>query len=181
EDILSDTRSDLADYHENDKPLNPGRAQRRLIEHIRKTYYRNDLSSPLPLYQMQSLALPFEDYQLAYTPALVADIFGTKVTADLLTEGKFVHSEGDGNWWIPSGITQFIKDSESAADAANRFFVPIGYQDPYGAVTKVRYDTDYFLHITETEDALGNKSSVQVFNYRTLTPQQMRDGNGNLS
>src|SRR5690606_2200096 len=71
--------------------------------------------------------------------------------------------------------------SESAADAANRFFVPIGYQDPYGAVTKVRYDTDYFLHITETEDALGNKSSVQVFNYRTLTPQQMRDGNGNLS
>ncbi|MGV3764393.1 SpvB/TcaC N-terminal domain-containing protein [Parapedobacter sp.] len=181
EAILTDSRSEAVEYHERHLSLIPGRVQRRLVEHIRTTYYRNDLSGPLPLYQLQSLALPFENYQLAYTPALVADIFGTKVNATLLTEGKFTHSEGDDNWWVRSGITQFIGGSESAIDAANRFFVPTGYKDPYGAVTKVRYSNDYFLFVAETEDAFGNKVSVQSFNYRTLTPQQMRDANGNLS
>ncbi len=181
ESILSDARSDKAEYHEYDKPLNPGKAQRRLIEHSRSTYYRNDLTGALPLYQLQSLAFPFESYQLAYAPALVTDIFGTKVTATVLEEGKFAHSEGDDNWWVRSGIAQFIEGTESASDAAARFYVPIGYRDPYGAVTNVRYGNDYFLFIAETEDAIGNKTSVQVFNYRTLTPQQMRDGNGNLS
>lgn len=181
EAILSDTHSDAVGYHERHIPPNPGRAQRRLIEHIRSTYYHNDLSGPLPLYQLQSLALPFENYQLAYTPALVADIFGTKVNAALLTEGKFTPSEGDDNWWVRSGITQFTEGTESASDAADRFYVPIGYQDPYGAVTKVRYSNDYFLFIAETEDAMGNRTSVHAFNYRILTPQQMRDSNGNLS
>jgi len=180
-DILSDVKTDTAFYHEFNKPLTLGKAQKRLIEHVRSTYYRNNLSGALPLHQLESLALPFESYQLAYSPELVTDIFGTKVNAALLTEGKFTHSEGDNNWWIRSGTTQFIQGAETVLTSQNRFFVPISYTDPYGATTKVKYYGSYFLIIEETEDALGNKAGVNLFNFRTLSPRIMKDVNGNLS
>lgn len=181
ENILTNIKSGEALYHELDKPIVAAKAQRRLIEHIRSTYYRNNLVAALPLHQLESLGLPFESYQLAYTSELVADIFGAKVNAPLLIEGKFANSEGDNNWWIRSGTTQFIQGAETILTAQNRFFTPISYTDPYKAVTKVKYYGNYFLIIEETEDALGNKSGVDVFNFRTLSPQRMKDINGNLS
>lgn len=158
-----------------------GMPQKRLIEHIRTHYYRNDLGGPLPLHQQESLSLPFESYQLAYTPELIADIYGTKVDAALLAEGNFSPVEADNNWWIRSGSIQFIAGAETAADARNRFYVPLSYTDPYGAKTKVKYYGTSFLFIEETEDALGNKAKVDLFNFRTLAPQRMRDLNNNLS
>lgn len=179
--ILDDAKSDTAFYNESDKPLVTGKAQKRLIEHVRTTYYRNGLTGALPLHHLESLALPFESYQLAYTPELVADIFGTKVNAALLTEGKFTSSESDNNWWIRSGTIQYKTGSESQTDAQNRFYSPISYTDPYGAVTKVKYYRAIFLFIEQTEDALGNRSSVDLFNFRTLSLQRMKDINGNFS
>ncbi|MEN6327729.1 MAG: hypothetical protein ABFD18_16190, partial [Syntrophomonas sp.] len=64
--------------------------------------------------------------------------------------------------------------------AQDRCCLPISYIDPYGSETKVKYD-DYLLYIKETEDALENKSIVHKFNYRTLSPQQMKDINNNIS
>ncbi|HET7818179.1 MAG TPA: SpvB/TcaC N-terminal domain-containing protein, partial [Bacteroidia bacterium] len=180
-DILTDAKSSTAEYFELDKPLVVGKAQRRLIEHVRTNYYQNNLAAALPLHQLQSLAIPFESYQLAYTPTLISDIFGAKVNDTHLTEGKFTHSEGDSNWWIRSGTTQYITAAEIASDAQNRFYVPISYTDPFGAKTKVKYFSNYFLFIEETEDALGNKSKVDTFNFRTLAPQRLRDVNNNLS
>ncbi|WP_299458109.1 SpvB/TcaC N-terminal domain-containing protein [uncultured Microscilla sp.] len=179
--ILSNTHSEEALYHEIDQPLTADKAQRRLIEHVRSTYYQNNLSGALPLYQLESLGLPYESYQLAYTPELVADIFGTKVGDAVLTEGRFCHSEGDANWWVRSGVVQFITDSETPAEAQARFYVPVAFADAYEAVTKVRYYGNEYLLIAQTEDALGNRAGVNVFNFRTLAPQQMYDINGNLS
>jgi len=180
-DILSDAKSDTAFYHEINKPLVASKAQKRLIEHVRSNYHHNLLTGALPLHQLESLALPFESYQLAYTPELVTNIFGIKVNAALLTEGKFTNSEGDSNWWIRSGTTQFKTVAESQTDAQNRFYSPISYTDPYGAVTKVKYYGTYFLFIEEIEDALGNRNSVDLFNFRTLSPKRMNDINGNFS
>ncbi|MBP9881834.1 MAG: hypothetical protein KBF32_00435 [Chitinophagales bacterium] len=180
-DILSDAKSDTAFYHELNKALVGSKAQKRLIEHIRSTYYRNLLTGALPLHNLESLALPFESYQLAYTPELVTYIFGAKVNAALLTEGKFTNSEGDSNWWVRSGTTQFKAIAENQSDAQDRFYAPISYTDPYGAITKVKYYSNYFLFIKETEDVLGNRSSVDLFNFRTLSPKRMKDINGNLS
>jgi RHS repeat-associated protein len=179
-DILSS--ASIAEYHEIDKRPTGETPQKRLIEHIRTIYRSNtDLHAALPLHQLESLALPFESYQLAYTPDLITDIYGTKVTAALLTEGKFTHSEEDTNWWIRSGTTRFIEDTENVSDAQNRFYAPISYTDPYGSTTKVKYYRDYFLFIKETEDESGNKSSVDLFNFRTLSSQRMKDINDNLS
>ena len=179
--ILSNTRSDVALYHELEKPPTPGKAQRRLIENTRSIFYSNNLKDPLPLGGLESLALSYENYQLAYIPELVTDIFGAKVDGLLLAGGKFTHSEGDNNWWIRSGITQFIDDTETAPDAQNRFLMPVSYTDPYGAVTRIKYYGNYFLVIKETENAFGNKSGVEKFNFRTVSPQKMRDINGNLT
>jgi RHS repeat-associated protein len=151
-----------------------GTTQKRLIEQVRTLYYKNDLSASLLLGTLESLALPFESYQLAFTPALVTDIFGTKVTDAVLEhDGKFTHSEGDANWWIRSGSTQF--------NGPDKFYTPVSYTDPYGAVTKVGYYGTYFLMIASTEDAVGNQSTVDAFNFRTLSPLRMRDANDNLS
>jgi len=179
--ILLDVISDTALYHEIDKAVTVGKPQKRLIEHVRSYYYKNDLTGSLPLGQLESLGLLFESYQLAYSPELVTDIFGTKVNAIILTEGKFTRGEGDENWWIRSGKTQFIEGAETASAAQNRFYVPFLYTDPYGSLTRVKYYGNYFLVIEETEDTLGNKSGVDVFNFRTLSPQRMRDINSNLS
>ncbi|HMK26025.1 MAG TPA: SpvB/TcaC N-terminal domain-containing protein [Chitinophagaceae bacterium] len=185
-DILSDLNSDTVNYHEIDKAL-AGKPQKRLIEHIRFIFYRNNLTGPLPLHHLESLAIPYEGYQLAYTPELLTDIFGlinvagSKVNDALMTEGKFSNSEGDNNWWVYSGTMQFIAGAETAPDAQNRFYVPVSYTDPYGATTKVKYYSNYFLLIKETEDALQNKSQVDLFNFRTLSPQRIRDINNNLS
>ncbi|MEL7586539.1 MAG: SpvB/TcaC N-terminal domain-containing protein [Prolixibacteraceae bacterium] len=181
EDILSDARSDAVFFHEAEKPVNPGRAQRRLIEQVRTTYYRNDLTGALPLHRLASPALPLESYQLVYTPELISAIFGTKLSAAALTEGNYVHSEADNNWWTRSGTARYIEGTETASDAQNRFYTPVSYSDPAGAVTKVRWYGNYFLFVEETEDAMGNKSGMENFNFRTLSPQRIRDINGNFS
>lgn len=161
------------------KDINP--SQSRLIEHVRSVYYDNNLKEALPLHQLESLAIPFENYQLAFTPELVNDIFGSKVNTSLLTEGKYINSEGDNNWWIRSGTAQFITGAETTLTAKNRFYLPISYTDPYGAITTVKYDNNYFLFVEETVNALGNRSTVANFNFRTLAATRMKDVNGNFS
>ena len=49
-----------------------GALQKRLFERVRMLYRRDDLMGPLPLGAIESMALPFESYKLAFTPALVA-------------------------------------------------------------------------------------------------------------
>ena len=181
ENILSDTNSDTAFYHETEKALSPGKAQRRKIEHIQTVYYKNDLTGALALHQLESQVLPFENYQLAYTPELVSHIFGTKVNEALAAEGGFIHLNGDSNWWIRSGISNYTEGAETVSDAQNRFYLPVSFTDPFGAKTKVSYFGNYFLNAGETTDALGNKTSVESFNFRTLSPQRIKDINGNFS
>ncbi|TDW49139.1 RHS repeat-associated protein [Flavobacterium sp. 270] len=155
--------------------------QKRLIEHARSFYYNNNLLTGLPLGKLDSLAISYQNHQLAYTPELLENIYEDKVDDTLLTEGKFVHSENDDNWWIQSGTTQFLNGGETAANAKNRFYLPILYKDPYEAETKVKYYKDYFLFIEEIQDNLGHKTKVESFNFRTLSPKKMKDINGNYS
>jgi Insecticide toxin TcdB middle/C-terminal region./Salmonella virulence plasmid 65kDa B protein./Insecticide toxin TcdB middle/N-terminal region. len=168
-------------YHESDAEPSPGSVQKRLIEHTRTTFYNSDLTGSLPLHRLAAIGLISENYQLAYTPDLLADIFGTKVNPALMLEGKFTHSEGDVDWWVRSGTIQYIDAArgETAADAQSRFYTPVSYTDPFGSKTRVRYEDNYYLFITETEDALGNKSCIDLFNYRTLSPQRVKDANEN--
>ena len=168
-------------YHETASGSAP---QRRLIEHVRTLYYDEDLAGALPLGQLSTHRIAYESYQLAYTPELLSNLFGNKITdanALLGTEGKFVHSEGDTNWWIRSGHPRFMSANENVAVVRDRFFSPVAYVSPFGAETKITYYRDYFLMIQATEDALQNRTEVERFNFRTLAPIRTKDINDNIS
>ncbi|PKN89334.1 MAG: insecticidal toxin complex protein [Deltaproteobacteria bacterium HGW-Deltaproteobacteria-1] len=174
-------QADQALYSEIDRKPSGGKPLKRLIEHQRNLYYKNDLTGPLPLNTLESNAIIYESYQLAYTPDLLAEIFGGKVTDAVMTEGKYVHSEGDGNWWGRSGRAAYIQGSETVADAKMRFYMPVIYTDANGASSKIKYYGAYFQFIEEIEDALGGKNKIQQFDFRTLLPRRMIDVNDNVS
>jgi RHS repeat-associated protein len=170
---------------------------RRLIEHIRTLYRRDDLAGPLPLGQVQPLALPFESYKLAFTPGLVAGVYGGRITdAMLRNNGRYVHSEGDVNWWIPAGQVFYSPDSDDTfpqelACARQHFFLPHRFRDPFEQTMTVTYDS-YDLLVQETRDALGNRVTAgerdpagtlmtQGNDYRVRQPRLVMDPNRNRS
>ena len=117
----------------------PTEARLRLIEHLRTLYRpddlgtdQNDVLTLLPVGTVESLALPGESYQLAFTPGLLAKVFqrpldaiqppGAQppenllpnsgeieilpidpITGETSDRGGYVDLDGDGHWWIPSG------------------------------------------------------------------------------
>jgi RHS repeat-associated protein len=180
----------------------PGATEKRLIEHVRTVYRRNDLASALPLGTVESRALPFESYSLALTPGLVAAVYGGRVTdAMLADEGRYAQVQGDANWWIPSGQMFYSPGSaDSAAQelavAREHFFLPRRFRDPFhtsavSTETLVTYDR-YGLLVQETRDALGNRVTAGERNadpalpplrlshdYRVLQPAVAMDPNRN--
>jgi RHS repeat-associated protein len=170
--------------------------QKRLTEHVRTLYRRNDFTAALPLGQVESLALAYEVYRLALTPGLVSSVYGTRITDAMLTgDGGYVHSESDAQWWIPSGRVLFSPvDGSAAAELSNaqqHFFLPRRFRDPFGQTTLVTYDR-YDLMLAETRDALDNRITVGErdsagnlvspgHDYRVLKPRVITDPNANRS
>jgi RHS repeat-associated protein len=189
---------------EYEKQPTPGRSEKRLIEHVRTYYRRNNLNGSLPLGVLESLALPFDSYKLAFTPGLVADVYGDRLPAAMLAnEGRYVHTEGDTNWWIPSGQTFYCPNPDDLAAqefayARQHFFLPHRYRDPFHTNTVstesfVTYDA-YDLLVEETRDALDNRVTVgerdtdptkllvrRAADYRVLQPALVMDPNRNRS
>ncbi|MGI0486553.1 SpvB/TcaC N-terminal domain-containing protein [Pantanalinema rosaneae CENA516] len=156
--------------------------QKRLIERVRSRYRANQTAKttdpkPLPLGDVDSLALPCESFKLAFTPELLAQVYGatngnkiglSDLQALLRKEGKYI--EQDGLWWIPSGRQAFDSDA---------FYLPIQTKDPFGGLYTVTYD-DFHLLAIQTTDPIGNQ--IQIANdYRVLQPRQVTDPNGNRS
>lgn len=162
-----------------------GPPRKRLIEHVRSLYRRDDLAAPLPLGQLEPAALPYESYKLALTPGLVAQAYAGRVTETMLAaDCRYVHSEADADWWIPSGRTYLSPDpahtpAQELAEARQHFFLPRRFRDPFGQETSVSYDA-YDLLLAETRDALGNRVQA-VYDYRVLQPSSATDPNGNRS
>lgn len=168
-------------FRQFDNAPPPGAPEKRLIEHLRITYYNDGLSGPLPLHQQGERGFEYETYQLAYTPDLLNDIYDGKAINAIMLEGRYIDLDGDAHWWVRSGTLQYKLPAETAADAENRFFQPISYTDPFGGVTKVTYLDNLFLFIGSTEDAVGNITSIEQLDYRTLTVRRLKDHNDNLS
>jgi RHS repeat-associated protein len=170
---------------------------KRLIEHVCTLYRpndcgtsKNDMMALLPLRALESMALPGESYKLAFTPELAKQIYVdsgrisqvdlNKIFAD---ECRYVHSEGDGNWWIPSGRVYYSSDkkhtaAQELAFAKSHFFLPHRFSDPFENTTIIKYDDPHNLLIVKTTDPLDN--AVQAQNdYRVLHPKIVTDPNDN--
>ncbi len=163
-------------------------------------YRRDDLTGPSPPGEVQSLALPFESYRLAFTQGLVTSIYGGRVSEDMLAvEGRYVHSDGDADWWVPSGQIFYSTGSDDDAPtelnyAKAHFFVPCRYRDPFHAPgtsteSRARFDA-YDLLLLETSNALGHRVTAgerdengqltaPANDYRVLRPRLLMDENRN--
>ena len=169
--------------------------QKRLIEHVRTLYRRDDLSALLPLGGLEPLALPGESFKLAFTPELLAAVYRRNgedllpAPAEVLAgtagdQGGYVHSEGDESWWIPSGRVFYHPDrnasaADELAEAREHFFLPRRFRDPFGQETTVGYDRHDLLAV-ETVDAVENRITAEP-DYRVLAPRLVTDPNGNRS
>jgi RHS repeat-associated protein len=150
--------------------------QKRLIERVRSLFWKDDLSGALPLGQIESRALPFEGYKQAFTPTLIAQVFGSRVDNPLLSnEAKYVQL--DGAWWIPSGQTLF--ETQHLNSDRDPFYQPIAFKDPFDNISHTAYDA-YSLLITATTDAIGNQIKA-TNDYRVLQPAIVTDPNSNRS
>ncbi|ULL16718.1 toxin [Paenibacillus sp. H1-7] len=163
--------------------------QKRLVEHTRTLYFDTTLDKPLPLGRMNELALPYENYKLALTDVLLElvhdDRFKPNVQealADMSISGYLsgdkLHErfgiQASGQYWMCSGIAGFHDD------ASAHFYLPERYIDPFGYTTTLSYD-NRDLYIQASTDVMGNRTEVTKFDYRLLTPRQMKDPNGNMS
>jgi RHS repeat-associated protein len=185
----------------------------RLIEHARTLYFDEALTDALEPRMINRLSIPYENYKLALTNELIKDIFGDKLDpAD--PDGAFVRGKLDnpdisgylsgadlaalfpapeidttGQYWMRSGVAGFN------ADAAQHFYMPERYTDPFGNITTLEYD-NYDLFIRSSSDALGNTVAVaqqlktgaagntvtvDQFDYRVLAPFELKDPNDNYS
>jgi len=172
-------------YEEIDPQRPPGSGPyRRLIDGVRTLYRADDLSAPLPLGALASLALPYESYKLAFTPGLLA-VMAPRIAASdaaaLLTgaDAGYQDLDGDGRLWIPSGRLTFSPDPDQPdlPFARTHHFLPQGARDPFGARSRLAYDA-YDLLVTQTIDPVGNLVSAG-YDYRVLQPRLMTDPNGN--
>lgn len=159
--------------------------QKRVLGHARTLYRTNDLTAALPLGELQSLALLFESYQLAFTPEHLDLLFGDRVTETMLIgDGGYIHFDGDANWWIPSGrVFMSPSEDEDAAQelafARQHFFMPLRFRDPFGQTSTVEYDAHDLLMV-RTTDPLENNITAR-HDYRLLAPEFITDPNGNRS
>ena len=96
--------------------------------------------------------------------------------------GSGIDSSLTGQYWMRSGIAGF------ASKAAEHFFMPENYADPFGNKTTLTYD-ERCLFVQSTTDALGNTAGIGKdpstlkphFDYRVLAPMELVDANGNHS
>jgi RHS repeat-associated protein len=160
-----------------------GGLQKRLFQQSRILYFKNDLSGPLPLFCVESLAIRYQSYQLAFTGGLLANVYNALVDdamlsaddgyidgTDYIASGLFPSTDDSSLWWLPSGTSIFDP---------NQFYLPIEFTDPFDNTTLVTYD-GYSLLLAQTADPLKNVTSA-VNDYRTMQPSLITDSNGNQS
>jgi RHS repeat-associated protein len=171
-------------YEQDADPLSQ---QKRLIEHARFLFRKDDMSDLSPLGEVELLALPGENYKLAFTSGLLSQVFqrdglpllpnpaiilgstgadggGYVISQDLKSAGSFPPGDPDDQWWIPSGRVFFSPDdshipSQERAYAQNHFFLPHRYRGPFLDESLIAFD-GYDLLMLDTRDALGNRVSV---------------------
>jgi RHS repeat-associated protein len=179
---------------------------RRLIEHVRTLYRKDDLTALLPLGEVKPLALPGETYKLASLRVCWRRSFSAMANRCCQIQpvcSAVRVSTGAGTWtWmamVTGGFHRAGFFSTSANDSAaqelayaqSHFFLPHRYRDPFHAESIVTYD-GYDLLMLETRDALGNRVTVGERlpngdldltktgnDYRVLQPRLVMNPNSN--
>jgi hypothetical protein len=181
--FLDDTPFEIKEYNFKRTEGDTGIYKRRLK--WSRTYYKANASANttgegrLPLCTIESLMLPYAQYQATFTTVMVEDLFKINnqqlVSIEMLEEagyGRLKNERGEfepeNMWWIPSGQQTFYD---------THFYLPHKSVDPFNNETVINYD-DHFLLPSQTTDPIGNITAAQN-DYYTLQPKQVTDPNSN--
>lgn len=190
---ISDFKNKVEDFEEIEyqQKATDGIVQKRLIEHIKTKFYNEILTQPMLDGQIALRTIPFESYQLAFTPNLIENIFAPspfsaqfEVTENDMREAKYL--QDNTNWWIQSGTIKFNRDGENFDSIKNRFFSPVAYVDQFDSESEVVYDPRFLFllkskAIIDRTNNIFNETQVLRFNYRLLSPEIQKDTNDNIS
>lgn len=169
-----------------------GVAVKRLLSNSRVYFKNDDANAALALGILEPLAIPHNQYQLAFTDTLReycydADAEGSGtdvlVTPEMILEGGYVDKDADLNYWIPSGTAEYWLTTGTPIidNPRSHFYIPTKFIDPWNKETRVDFWPAYWLLPKSTTDALGNISTVNSYDWRILQPLQMQDINDNVS
>ncbi len=141
--------------------------QKRCVKELRHQYLRDDLSGPLDFGAIESHALQYKAYALAFTDTLLTNLYGSFVTSSMITgEGRYAAFESA--YWIQSNTIEY--DSTS-------FYLPVKVTDPFGGEYDSIWDNNA-LYVREITDPAGNRTEA-VYDCRFMLPAQITDPNGN--
>ncbi|HEX9200978.1 MAG TPA: SpvB/TcaC N-terminal domain-containing protein [Acidobacteriaceae bacterium] len=179
--------------------LNAAQPYRRLIARSRAYFRPDDLGASaadaralLPLGTVEPLAITGAAYKLAFTPGLIANVFRragspllpapASVLGSVAADGGgYADLDGDGNAWLYSGRLFFDANGPSLAlegnTARQHFYLPRSFENAFGRLTSVEYDSPHDLAVIRTRDATGNEISA-VNDYRVMAASTITDANG---
>ncbi|KAL5331064.1 hypothetical protein ACEPPN_000593 [Leptodophora sp. 'Broadleaf-Isolate-01'] len=206
------TRLDFGDFTSNNFALltqlteipfeqenDPSKKQKRPFSQSRTIYRKDSLDGMLPMGQIEPLATPGADYQLSFTPGLLAKVFNRQLPGQALENllpdpkstlggrptqqgGGYTDLDNNGSWWKLAGYVYFHPSlsstpSQELSEARSHFFLPRAFVDPFGNRNTVDYDS-YSLQPTRLVDPVGNIFSADI-DYRVLGPKTVTGPNGN--
>jgi RHS repeat-associated protein len=153
----------------------PGQLQARVFEWSRDYFWNEDQTAPLLLGQITARLLLHHTEQAVFPQSLISDVFGDKVSAEMLAiAGGYVLK--DDYWWNPGAVDYYYSADDS-------FYLAWKTEDSFGGKATLEYD-QYRLTITRishlVEETAANVVSAQV-DYNVLQPKQIVDINGNIS
>ncbi|OAA70033.1 YD repeat-containing protein [Akanthomyces lecanii RCEF 1005] len=182
---------------------------RRLLKESCSIYRKNDLTGPLPLGVVESLSLPWKNFQLSLTDdqaqhyVTSGKIRSEELIKTLEKDCNFSRIHAKPGWWAPSGQAFFAAQRDASPsqelEEAKRHFFTIRRSRPQfdrdSAPAEVFYDYDkYDLLIQEVRDPYGNTVTAGERNvdpslplakagndYRLLAPFLVMDSNRNRS
>lgn len=163
-----------------------GEMKKRLVDWKRNYFLKNEGSErvgandALPLGEIDSLGLPYQSYQIAFTKDLLEEVYGEHLNEiDLNQDGGYSNNlvdplnpgiDENNYWWIPSGRTTYDPNKYHSINKAI---------DPFEQRTIFKID-EYGLLVEESTGPLSNSIKVKN-NYRVLQPYEIIDPNANIS
>ncbi len=154
---------------------NPTHPARRLIEHVRQSYWKADQSGPLDPGKIAIPLLPHRVRKLALTKAMQADLTARSTAAvpgQPLTDANLIaagYEKIGADWWAASPFQTF----------KSPFFLPVANTDSFKNTTTQRYDPYSLLPIRIT-DPFGDETEI-INDYRLLLPKKITDVNDSVT
>jgi RHS repeat-associated protein len=143
-----------------------GAPERRVTSAMRTEFWDDDGSTALPFGVIAARALARRSLALAFTPGLIAEVYGTDVDAGAMTAAGY--EQLDGDWWRPTSTVSY-----------GPFFQATSVTTPFGDTGIVAYDADGLMLESRT-DFVGNVTQF-VNDPRTLSPNEKISPNLNVT